>query len=291
MAEEEICPDYGLRPLWDALYEIYEEFAKLCDKHGLRYYAFAGTLLGAIRHNGFIPWDDDLDVAMPRPDYEKFIELAKTELPEHLKFVYWKNTPEFTFLFGKIQDSRKARVSEIEGKIGKMLSNGIFIDVFPIDGYPRNALIRAFIKYRDLLLLPIEKFCLCDKTHLTARGKRAWIVGSVLSWFLPWLKTQKQFLSLHERTLLQSKYDDSEYVSDVGLRYNVLSQPVLRRQDWGGSSLHEFDGKTIAVQQGYKEYLTLKFGDYMKMPPKESRKPSHQYAWRCPWWLGPTNCL
>ena len=87
MAEEEICPDYGLRPLWDALYEIYEEFAKICDKHGLRYYAFAGTLLGAIRHNGFIPWDDDLDVAMPRPDYEKFIQISKTELPRHLNFV------------------------------------------------------------------------------------------------------------------------------------------------------------------------------------------------------------
>ena len=288
MAEEDICPDYGLRPLWDALYEIYAEFAKVCDRHGLRYYAFAGTLLGAIRHNGFIPWDDDLDVAMPRPDYERFIEIAQKELPEHLKFVYWKNTPEFNYLFGKIQDSRKDVVLMLEQSSGSMLSNGIYIDIFPIDGYPQGKLYRTFIKYRDLFLLPIERFHLYAWKHLSKRGKLVWVIGSVVSLIVPWLRTQRQFMLLHERVLKQTPYEDSELVSDVGLRYNVLSQPVLPKEAWGKQTIRSFYGNQIAIQQDPIKYLQQKFGDYMKLPPKKSRHPSHQYSWRCAWWLGPT---
>ena len=288
MAEEEICPDYGLRPLWDALYEIYEEFAKICDRHGLRYYAFAGTLLGAIRHNGFIPWDDDLDVAMPRPDYERFIDIAQGELPEHLKFVSWKNTPEFNCLFGKIQDSRKDAVLALEKSTGRMLSNGVYIDIFPIDGYPQSKMYRALIKYRDLLLLPIERFHLYKWTHLSTRGKIVWVIGAVLSLFVPWMRTQRQFMSFHERVLKKTSYEDSCLVSDIGLRYNVLSQPVLSKEAWGDPVPHAFDGKQIAIQHEPIKYLEQKFGDYMKLPPKERRHPSHQYSWRCLWWLGPT---
>ena len=289
MAEELLCQDFGLRPLWDALFDIYAEFAKVCDKYQLRYYAFAGTLLGAIRHNGFIPWDDDLDVAMPRPDYEKFIEIAKDELPNYLKFVYWKNTPEFNYLFGKIQDSRKDAILKLEKSTGRMLSNGIYIDIFPLDGYPRSELYRTFIKYRDLVLLPIERFHLYAWGQLSNRGRRAWIIGSVLSMFVPWLRKQHQFMSLHERVLMRTPYENSALVSDVGLRYNVLSQPVLPKEAWGEPMLHSFDGKQISIQHDPIEYLQQKFGDYMKLPPKESRHPSHQYAWRCAWWLGPTN--
>ena len=288
MAEEDICPDYGLRPLWDALYEIYAEFAKVCDRHGLRYYAFAGTLLGAIRHKGFIPWDDDLDVAMPRPDYEKFVQIYKTELPRHLKFVDWKNTPEFHMLFGKIQDARKEKVLTLEKRLGHMLSNGVYIDIFPIDAYPSNKLYRTYLKYRDLLLLPIERFHLYEFSHLSKKGKLAWIFGAFLSLLVPWLRKHDQFMALHENAIKKENYEEADLVSDCGLRYNVLSQPVMPKDGWGTPVPHEFDGRGIMIQQDYKGYLKQKFGDYMKLPPQKSRRPSHQYSWRCAWWLGPT---
>ena len=288
MIDEKICPDYKLQALWDALYEIYEIFSQICDNHGLRYYAFAGTLLGTIRHKGFIPWDDDLDVAMPRPDYEKFIELANKELPTHLKFVYWKNTPEFNMLFGKIQDSRKGKVLQLEENLGHKLSNGVYIDIFPIDGYPKGRFYRTYLKYRDLLLLPIERFRLYKWSQLGRRGRCAWLVGAVLSIFIPWMRKQYQFMRLHENELLKTSYEDSEFVSDVGLRYNVLSQPVLKKEKWGNPVNREFGEKSIKIQEGHVEYLEKKFGDYMKLPPISQRKPSHQYSWRCPWWLGPT---
>ena len=111
----------NLKPVWDAVLNVYREVAQICDKHGLRYYLTDGTALGAVRHKGFIPWDDDFDMSMPREDYQKFIEIARNELPEHLKFVNWENTPEFTLLFGKVQDTRADFVKSIEAECGYML--------------------------------------------------------------------------------------------------------------------------------------------------------------------------
>ena len=94
---------------------------------------------------------------------------------------------------------------------------------------------------------------------------------------------------LHENAIKKEKYDEAELVSDIGLRYNVLSQPVMSKEGWGVPVPHEFDGKSIMIQQDYNGYLEQKFGNYMQLPPISMRKPSHQYSWRCPWWLGPTN--
>ena len=117
--------DFNLRPVWDATLEVYKAVAALCDKHHLRYYVTYGCALGAVRHRGFIPWDDDFDMSMPREDYQRFIALATKELPPYLKFVNWRNTPEFSMLCGKIQDVREDRIKSIEKSCGRLLSNGI----------------------------------------------------------------------------------------------------------------------------------------------------------------------
>lgn len=280
---------YHLRPLWNSLLAIYNEFAKICDRNGLRYYGFAGTALGAVRHNGFIPWDDDLDVAMPRPDYEKFVGLAKKELPEHLKFVNWKNTPEFRQLFGKIQDSRREKVEEIEEGQGRMLSNGVYIDIFPIDGYPTSSLEKLWIIIRDAVLKPLERFHLDKYSHQSAKGKVLWLVGMAISPVFFWLRKQPQFMSIYERTLLKHPFDASEQVGDIGYWTNVLCHKSLPKDVWGTPVPHAFDGQTIMLPAKVVAHLVNNFGkDYMNMPPEAKRKPSHQYAWRCPWWLGPT---
>ena len=84
---------YNLAPVWKVVLDIYREFAAICQRHSLRHYAAFGTALGAVRHKGFIPWDDDFDVMMPRPDYERLIEIAPSELPAHLQFLSKKTTP------------------------------------------------------------------------------------------------------------------------------------------------------------------------------------------------------
>ena len=99
---EEIKPDPRLRPLWDAMLEVYKAFAAICDKHGLRYCADCGTALGAVRHGGFIPWDDDMDIQMPRLDYEKFASLAQQELPMGYAWIDRFNCRDYDNGFGKV---------------------------------------------------------------------------------------------------------------------------------------------------------------------------------------------
>ena len=114
--------EYNLRPLWDELLKIYKVFASICDKHHLRYYACGGTALGAVRHKGFIPWDDDIDMFMPRHDYTQFIELAKSELPEGFSWQSIEVDSKYRLPFGKVWNSGKRAA----------------IDILPLDGIPKN---------------------------------------------------------------------------------------------------------------------------------------------------------
>jgi len=286
---EECIKDYGLRPLWDELLAIFDEFARICKKHGLRYYALWGTVLGAVRHNGFIPWDDDFDVAMPREDYEKFLRIAHEELPSHYKIINWKNTSEFHYLFAKIQDTRRDRVSSLEKDLGFMMSNGIYIDVFPIDGYTTNKYEKIAIQLRDFLLVLIGRYRIYKWGDLTWRGRAARIVGMLLSIFVPRLNSQEAIYPIFEKTAKKFKFDASEFVGDVGLWEDVFHMPRQSRKSWGNPTPHPFEDRTIMLQENPDEYLKSRYGDnYMKPPPEKDRHPSHSYPYRCAWCFGPT---
>ena len=97
---------YDIRALQLKVLDILLAVDKVCREHHLRYYIMAGTLIGAVRHKGFIPWDDDLDIGMPRKDYEIFMEKSKDLLPDYLEAIYWKNDPDYPLSFAKIQDAR-----------------------------------------------------------------------------------------------------------------------------------------------------------------------------------------
>ena len=120
---EEIKPDPRLRPLWDAILEVYKVFAAICDKHSLRYCADCGTALGAVRHGGFIPWDDDMDIQMPRPDYEKFASLAPKELPKGYAWIDRFNCPDYDNAFGKVIVTDKSKVDLIAKESGYKLGS------------------------------------------------------------------------------------------------------------------------------------------------------------------------
>lgn len=142
-----------LSPIWDALMEMYEVFSSICTKHNLRHYVTDGSAIGAVRHKGFIPWDDDLDVSMPRPDYNKFMEIASKELPSNLVAYDRHQCPEMKVLFGKVQEVRESKVHKVEKQIGRILAHGLYIDIFPIDGCPSSAFEIAWVKFRYMILL------------------------------------------------------------------------------------------------------------------------------------------
>ena len=126
---------------------IFKEFIRVCEKHQLTYFALGGTLLGAVRHKGFIPWDDDIDIGMPREDYNKLMSLAPSEFNFPYKLVNEKNTPSFTKAFMNLQDSTT--------KILMTYSNvaheeSLWIDIFPIDGLPSNPIKKYLHEKRYL---------------------------------------------------------------------------------------------------------------------------------------------
>lgn len=282
---------YGLSPIWDGCIEVYLEFARVCDKHHLRYYVTDGNALGAVRHNGFIPWDDDFDVSMPRPDYERFVELANTELPPHLKFVDWHNAKSFNRLFGKIQDTRVERIAEIEAKIGHMLSNGNFIDIFPIDGYPDSIWQRFKLRFIMFFLNPLSRFRLSQFRIQSTKGKIVWIVGAILSVLIPFWRSRSALLSKLESELRRYSYGRSKMTGRACSRVSVIYRPSVPKSAWGDGQMMEFYGIEIPLPSDYDAYLTSEYGDYKTLPPAEKQHPTHWYDYRAPWWLGPDSVV
>ncbi len=278
---------YGLKPVWAALFDVYKEVAKICDRHGLRYYVTDGTAIGAVRHHGFIPWDDDFDMSMPREDYEKFIDIARCELPQNLKFVNWENTPEFPLLFGKVQETRRQYIEKVEKESGRCLSNGIFVDIFPIDGYPESRWERMWTKLLTIFLAAIVRFRCTSFIEQTCKGKLVWLAGFGMFCLMPWMDGQRS-KRMCERFLRKHPFAGSRICGRASLRLTLLNRKPLLSQVWGNGFFVPFYGDKVPVPEDCDAYLRLYYGDYMKLPPEEKRRPAHQYSWRCPWWLGPT---
>ena len=132
--EEERC-DYlvssKMKRIWAVELDMYLSFAEICEKYGLKYFVLGGTMLGAVRHNGFIPWDDDLDVGMLREDYEKFLRLATKEIKHPLFLQTPYNDPESFLSWAKIRNSTTTAVSRVTSH--RRFNQGLFLDILPLD--------------------------------------------------------------------------------------------------------------------------------------------------------------
>ena len=152
MVHEEI----NLNAVRAGMLSIYAAFREICDNHDLRFYAAYGTALGAIRHGGFIPWDDDLDIEMPRSDYDAFLRYAIVELPKGYELLTWQTTYGYKNLFAKIAISNIGYIEQIEKESGVKLGQGLFIDIFPVDGSPASKAARYWRIFRRTILKIIE---------------------------------------------------------------------------------------------------------------------------------------
>ena len=278
---------FGMMPLWNHLLYLLSEIDSICKRHKLRYYVTDGNALGAVRHKGFIPWDDDLDISMPRPDYEQFCRFAKDELPHYLKVVNWQTTPEFFFLFGKVQDTRPEKVHEIEQKIKMPLSNGLFIDIFPIDGYPETTLSRLCLKFQYLFLRPIHRYRMSPYGIQSRKGKLLWLFGMVLSAVVPSWRRPGDMMSKMQSLVTRFPYDSSRLTGRTCSRMTILQRKPVDKSIWGNGVLMEFHDTQVVVPSDVDAHLKSEFGDYMRLPPIEKQCPTHSYSYDCPWKYGP----
>ncbi len=243
--------------------EILDEIVRICQKHDLKYYLIGGTLLGAVRHKGFIPWDDDLDIVMPRADYDKFRQLCKSELDEKYYLHDINCDNKYWLIFAKVRKKNtifdEKNVSTIDAP------KGIYVDIFPLDNAPcENSRKQRFLTKRIKALSTIIyiKRKLNVKFSLKSR--------LVALFFAPFsIKT----LDKH-RLKLMTKYngDDScEYYINYGSNYNTVKQ-TIHKSKFEPSSEVEFEGKMYNTLGERHYFLNRLYGDnYMELPPVEKR--------------------
>lgn len=242
--------------------EMLIEVDRICQKCGIKYNIIAGTLLGAIRHKGYIPWDDDADVALLRPEYEKFRQAVKTELDtSRFYFQDHRRTRGYRWGYGKLRRKNTLFLREYQEHMP--YKQGIFIDIFPLDGVPDNYLLRSVKNFE----------CFCVRKLLWSK------VGQVAErnvWKRQWYKL---FARIPENKVWDYY---NKMVAMAGRKrtrmVRILTFPTPNSEygyyrSWYENSMEMmFEGKMFQGIKDYDSYLSFKFGDYMKLPPPEERK-------------------
>ena len=283
---------YNLLPLQEAILDVYEAIRVICDRHGLRYYASGGTALGAMRHGGFIPWDDDLDLEMPREDFERFCALANAELPADLRLMTWSNTYGYDYLFAKVICTDAGRVGSIEEKTGLSLTQGLFVDIFVADYFPKGR-IAQIKRIVSRAVVKMRQYALMGTTGLGPKRKFAAFFGKVWNFLAHDGKTYVDLLR-DDETLCSSCHKDDAGTMGISAWFQFDwrrfrgAQQILP-SDYGKMRVVPFGRTTIPVPERVENYLQIRYGDWKKLPPEDKRKPSHGGAdVTMPWRLGMT---
>ena len=239
--------------------QIFIEFQKICKRNNLRYFMIGGSCLGAVRHCGFIPWDDDIDIGMPRKDYEKFLKIAHRELPEYLFLQNHFTDKEYIFNFSKIRDSR---TSFIEKSVEPFdINHGLYIDIFPLDGYKSS---RKF----DLLnkLLNARVYCRFRKNKFKN------LIIIILSLCIA--QTSERACEKRDTLLKSIDYDDSEIIANFCGAWGI--KEIVPREYFGDGIEVTFEHVKVIIPEKYDLYLKQLYGNYLKLPPEEKRITHHE---------------
>ena len=251
---------------------ILDEFVGFCKEYNLRYFIMFGTLLGAVRHKGFIPWDDDIDVVMPRKDYDRFISEYYS-----IDNTYVLNCPErnedYPYTSAKLYDSR-TEVKEYRILPYKI---GVNIDIFPLDDVGSDVVrLRKFIFYLKIVgkLADILAY---DNSYPRKAWKRVAIAGFKLIFNKIDLNTLLKTIIKSTKKLYQS---DSKFCATYVAAWAGWKQ-TFKKEWFGNESAIEFEGKEYMAPMQYDKVLRHLYGDYMQLPPKSEQVTHHTFdAWR-----------
>ncbi len=247
-------------------------FKDFCEKNDLTFYLIGGCLIGALRNGGFVPWDDDIDVLMPRPDYERLHKLWKEQNADG-RFRLLK-TDEQTFtgnIFITITDTNYTLVKT--NQINADIPHGLVLDVFPLDVCPDNRFSRK-MQYVWTMIYSLFLAQIVPENHgaILSFGSR------MLLWVFRGKKIRNKIWRFAESRMTKYKIEENKCVTELcaGPYWMKKEYP---KHIYSGVDYVDFEGLKMPCMSGYDEYLKMVFGDYMKLPPKESRVPHHDIAY------------
>lgn len=263
----------------DVSLEILKDVHEFCVNNGIKYTLQGGTLLGAIRHKGFIPWDDDIDIAMPRQDYERFIRLYQSRKGYHVYCRELSGKKDVFISFARVCEMNMTFVDG-EAQTWNLNKTGVWIDVFPLDGMDDGAVKRIInfkLTYLTWKLCNVRRSWYSNYSYSkTMREKLLMFIKKKLAIFVP-----KSIFEVHIALCKRIQFGKTHYYSNsaymwYGMRechkVKVLDEVILA----------PFEDQFFYIMRDYDEALTEKYGDYMKLPPKEKQIAEHEmnkYYW------------
>ncbi len=253
--------------------DLLKEFIRVCEKNKLTYYLFGGSCLGAIRHQGFIPWDDDMDIAMPRPDFDKLMKLGH-EFPDPFFLQNIRSDKHYVYSFAKLRNSNTTYIEYAYSHC--RMNHGVWIDIFPLDGMSKRIGKKEIKSLKPLLIWAGFCFAYCGHQVRSIRWDKHFfadlgldIVGilffpwNIANWMTKCLERYEKRIPWHKATLV-GPYETA-----------YLNQEALPPQVFGEGIPAKFEGLDVKVPSDYHAYLSHIYGNYMKLPPIEKQIGHH----------------
>ena len=247
---------------------IMEYIHKVCQKIGVKYFLAYGSLIGAVRHQGFIPWDDDMDICMLREDYEKLQDYLIANPDERYEVMSYKNNLNYVYPFMKVQDNHTYLLEE-DVRIDSNM--GIYVDIFPVDGYEDD------VEFKNKMTKLIKKRQLSCYTFKGITNTKS-VLNSLLRYvsvIIFYFTNTNKYVAQIEELAKSRKVSDYEQVDY--LIYKDMNKPVWRREWLEQVTTGTFEGKEFTIPKNYHEILTSDYGDYMQLPPVEQRVSHHDF--------------
>ena len=254
------------------LLEMLRWFHGYCEANDLRYYAQGGTMLGAVRHQGFIPWDDDVDIGMPRADYVRLGSLlAQNPHPRYCLEMPDTEAGDFFYPFAKLYDTQTTLVENTRCQIRR----GIYLDIFPLDGVGSSKweAVRHFsaVKWRRKLLLAMTTGL--RQGRKPGKNLAVWVLGRIPDR----LVDRKALLCAIDRISASRSFEESAWVGN--LMGTWLERELVPRTVYGGPTRYSFEGLVIYGPADAGGYLTSLYGDWRQLPPVEQRRSRHDFVY------------
>ena len=253
---------------------VLREVTRVLEELNIPYFMQGGTMLGAIRHGGFIPWDDDVDLGIPRADYDRMLKEVAARLPENLELRTYDDETDHHYYFARIVDKRYQirRMGSIEERL-----ENIWVDLFPLDGMPNGFISRQWHKMR-LLGTRLQFHLSCfEKVNIKRPGRplveRIIIRFAMITHVGSWWNTRKQLDKL-DRLLKKYPPEKSRYFVNFTGQTSFKFNEMFKKEIYGQGKAYPFEDMVLIGPVQYDPYLKSLYGDYMT-PPKETDRNAH----------------